>query len=108
MIHDIQYETPTDSSLTLPGPDGDALEIGFSGSVPSAEEIDSTNNKEADVNKILDRCFASHSILSELPPECREAYREAAEREWEWKRRWGTETRSGARSDLRRSYAWFP
>lgn len=108
MIHDIHYETPADSSLSLPGPDGDAMEIGFGGPIPSAEEPDSVNKyREKDIGKVLDRCFASDSILSELPAECREAYREAAEREWEWKRRWRGETRDGQRLEPKRCYAWF-
>ncbi|KAK2765608.1 hypothetical protein FQN54_008462 [Arachnomyces sp. PD_36] len=107
-IHDIHYETPANTSLGLPGPDGDALELGFGGSIPSAEDEESATDKEGDINKILDRCFANDSVLAELPPECRAAYREAAEREWEWKKRWGGETRDGLRSESRRSYVWFP
>jgi len=74
MIVDTVYETAPASNLGVPGPDGDAHDLGFNGlgSVPD-------------------------HIKSELPPECLQAFEEALEKEMQWKNKWGTEARDASR-----------
>jgi len=68
MIVDTVYESAPASHLGVPGPDGDAHDLGFNGlsSVPD-------------------------DVLAELPPECRKEFEKALQKEVEWKNRWGTE-----------------
>ena len=68
MIVDTVYESAPASHLGVPGPDGDAHDLGFNG-----------------LSSISD------DIKAELPPECLEAFEKALEKELEWKNRWGTE-----------------
>ncbi|KAK2809590.1 hypothetical protein FQN50_003644 [Emmonsiellopsis sp. PD_5] len=95
-IHDIHYETPSQSSLGVPGPDGDVHDIGSNGLISIAA---GNNNPMFHV---------SPEILAELPPECQVAYREAAIREWEWKSRWRGEKADGLRAPLKLNYSWNP
>ena len=103
MIEDIHYESPSDSSLGIPGPDINAIELGANGLISD----DQVHGKQ-DISSLIDTSFNTSSILAELPPDCRAAYREAAERECLWKRRWERETDDGMRSETQRSYLWFP
>jgi chromatin structure-remodeling complex protein RSC7 len=68
MIVDTVYQSAPSVNLGVPGPDGDAYDLGFNGlsSVPEA-------------------------IRVELPPECRKAFEDALEKEMQWKNKWGTE-----------------
>ena len=43
----------------------------------------------------------SDDVVNELPADCRKAFEEARAVELAWKRRWGTETQSGFRGDLK-------
>jgi chromatin structure-remodeling complex protein RSC7 len=76
MIVDTVYESAPASNLGVPGPDGDAYDLGFNGlsSVPD-------------------------DIKAELSPECLKAFEEALAKEKQWKNKWGTE----AQSTLRRA-----
>ncbi|KAH8594292.1 chromatin remodelling complex Rsc7/Swp82 subunit-domain-containing protein [Bisporella sp. PMI_857] len=75
MIVDIAYESAPTSNLGIPGPDGDAHDLGFNGlaSVPD-------------------------DIKAELPPECLAAFEEALAQERKWKSKWSTETVDGRRN----------
>jgi chromatin structure-remodeling complex protein RSC7 len=95
-IHDIYYQSPPYSSLGIPGPDGDVLDLSSNGLISISTK---------DGNPVF---HASPSVLAELPLDCRLAYREAAEREWEWKRLWQGESMDGARAVLPLSYSWNP
>jgi len=95
-IHDIYYESPPFTSLGLPGPDGDVLDLGSNGLI-------STSTKDG--NPVF---HASPTVLAELSPDCQAAYREAAEREWEWKQLWRGENMDGARAVLPLNYSWNP
>lgn len=68
MIVDTVYESAPASNVGVPGPDGDAYDLGFNGlsSVPD-------------------------DILAELPPECLAEFQKALRKEVEWKSRWSTE-----------------
>lgn len=94
-IHDIHYETPPESNLGIPGPDGDIHDLGTNGLLSIA-----ANPRYPE--------FVGPEILDELPAECREALLESAAREWEWKSRWGSETSDAVRATPLKSYAWFP
>lgn len=74
MIVDTVYESAPASHLGVPGPDGDAHDLGFNGlsSVPE-------------------------NIKAELPPECLEAFDEALAKERQWKNHWGTESQNTMR-----------
>jgi chromatin structure-remodeling complex protein RSC7 len=85
MVVDTIFESPPHSGLGIPGPDGDALDVGTNG-----------------ISNISD------DILDELPAECRRAFEEAKERELEWKGRWGSEHRDGARGDVKIGFLGFP
>ncbi|KAK2749298.1 hypothetical protein FQN55_003623 [Onygenales sp. PD_40] len=95
-IHDIHYETPPESSLGVPGTDGDVHDIGSNGLISIAA---------GNSNPMF---HVSPEILAELPPECQVAYREAAIREWEWKSRWRGEKADGLRAPLKLNYSWNP
>lgn len=74
MIIDTVYESAPASHMGVPGPDGDAHDLGFNGlsSVPD-------------------------DIKSELPPDCLKAFEDALEKEMQWKNNWGTESSSTLR-----------
>ena len=69
MIVDTVYESSPSSNYGVPGPDGDAYDLGFNG-----------------------LASVSNDIKSELPPECLVAFEEALEKEMQWKTKWGTES----------------
>jgi chromatin structure-remodeling complex protein RSC7 len=71
MIVDTVYESAPASNLGVPGPDGDAYDLGFNGLSSVSEDI-----------------------KAELPPECLKAFEAALEKEEQWKTRWGTESQS--------------
>ena len=79
-IHDVYLETAPDSTLGVPGIDGD----------------------EKSLDDIPD------DIVDELPPECREAFQQARSREAEWKTRWRTEAVDGRRAHFLPATTWFP
>ncbi|KKZ62580.1 hypothetical protein EMCG_02989 [[Emmonsia] crescens] len=95
-IQDIYYETPPESSLGLPGPDGDVRDISSNGLISIS------------LDKNTPIFHTSPEILAELPRECQIAYREAAIREWEWKSRWRSEKEDGMRAPLKLNYSWNP
>jgi len=74
MIIDTVFESASSSNLGVPGPDGDAHDLGFNG-----------------LSSISD------DIKAELPPECLKAFEEALKRERQWKSKWATETEDGSR-----------
>jgi chromatin structure-remodeling complex protein RSC7 len=94
-IEDIYYESPQDTARGIPGPDGDMHDLGHNGFVSASKD-----EKPA--------LQVGEDILAELPPECREAYIEAAAREWEWKSRWRGQERDGYRAPLPLNYTWNP
>lgn len=94
-IHDIHYETPPESNLGIPGPDGDVHDLGTNGLLSIA-----ANPRYPE--------FVGPEVLNDLPPECREALLESAAKEWEWKSRWGSEASDAVRATPLKSYAWFP
>lgn len=79
-IHDVYLETAPDSTMGVPG----------------------TADDEMSLNNI------ANDIVDELPPECREAFQEARDREMEWKTRWRTEVVDGRRAHFLPATAWFP
>ncbi|EEH04863.1 nuclear localization protein [Histoplasma capsulatum G186AR] len=95
-IQDIYYETPPESSLGLPGPDGDVRDIGSNGLISIS------------LGRNTPLFHTSPEVLAELPRECQIAYREAAVREWEWKSRWRSEREDGLRAPLKLNYSWNP
>lgn len=76
MIVDTVYESAPSVNLGVPGPDGDTYDLGFNGlsSVPD-------------------------DIKAELPPQCRQAFEDALEKEMKWKNKWGTESQYGHRKE---------
>ena len=76
MIIDTVFEAPPYNypSRLVPGPDGDSFDIGFNGLSAVTDDV-----KDC------------------LPPECREAFDEALEKEREWKSKWGGESVDGHR-----------
>lgn len=74
MIVDTVYETAPSSNYGVPGPDGDAHDIGFNG-----------------------LSSVSDDVKAELPPDCLKAFEEALEKEMRWKNRWGSESTSTSR-----------
>lgn len=93
-ITDICYETAESSTFGVPGPDGDVYDIGSNGVISMADPLHPE--------------FMSADLLSELPPECKDALVEAATREWAWKSKWRTEATDTARCSALKSYAWYP
>jgi chromatin structure-remodeling complex protein RSC7 len=79
-IHDIYLETAPDSTMGIPGIANDE---------PSLSNL-------------------PNDIMNELPPECREAFEVAKDREMEWKTRWRTEAVDGKRAHFLPATAWFP
>ena len=81
MISDTYYESPPASVLGYPGPDEEFLDVG-----------------PGELTRVPE------NLLSELPEGCRQAFVEARAVETEWKARWGTEKKDGARARLRITY----
>ena len=81
MISDTYYESPPASVLGYPGPDEEFLDVG-----------------PGELTRVPE------NLLSELPEDCRQAFVEARAVEKEWKARWGTEKKDGARARLRITY----
>jgi chromatin structure-remodeling complex protein RSC7 len=94
VIADIQYETAESDTLGFPGPDGDSQDIGTNGLL----RMDDRLHPE----------FMSPDVLSDLPPECKDALVDAATREWAWKSKWQTEAADSGRTAPSKSYAWYP
>lgn len=92
-IHDIHLESAPDSTLGNPGPAGHTHDIGNPGIIKLSDK-----GKPA--------FTMPPEVLAELPPECREAYVEAAAREYEWKSRWRGEKEDGLRAKLPFNFAW--
>ena len=93
-VNDIYYESPQYSNMGLPGPDGDAEDIGGNGLISIANPMHPE--------------FVSQDVLAELPPQCKDALMQAATQEWEWKTKWHQETVDGNRIKPSKNYAWFP
>ncbi|KUJ08026.1 uncharacterized protein LY89DRAFT_347936 [Mollisia scopiformis] len=74
MIVDTVYNSAPSSHMGVPGPDGDAHDLGFNGlsSIPN-------------------------DVKAELPPECLAAFEQALEKEMQWKNQWSTESSSTLR-----------
>ncbi|KAI9877764.1 MAG: hypothetical protein M1830_002894 [Pleopsidium flavum] len=81
LIVDTHFVTPPTSSLGIPGPDGDVIDIKQDGlaDVPDA-------------------------IVSELPLDCLKAFAEARDAELNWKSSWATENEDGARARFKVDY----
>lgn len=71
--------------MGIPGPDGDAMDVGGNGLEGVAQEV-----------------------VDELPEECRREFDEVVRREREWKGKWRGEGQDGMRGGLRIGYAGFP
>lgn len=95
-IHDVYFESPAETALGNPGPDGDVHDVGPNGLISM-----STQHGTPEFHM-------SREVLDELPPECRAAYVDAAAREWEWKSRWRGEKADGHRAVLPLNYSWNP
>lgn len=80
MIHDLVLESAPESKLGPPGLDYDPQSLS---SVPD-------------------------NILTELPPDCRQAFEEARQGEMSWRSRWNTETTDGHRGRFMPTVEWFP
>jgi chromatin structure-remodeling complex protein RSC7 len=85
LVVDTVFESPSYSGMGIPGPDGDALDVGTNG-----------------------LSTIGGDILAELPADCRRALEEAKEREMQWKSKWGSEHRDGARGNLKIGFLGFP
>ena len=85
LVVDTKFESPPISGLGIPGPDGDAIDVGPNG-LPDV----------------------SDDILAELPIECRQALEDAKTKERQWKQHWGSEVEDGARGALRIGFLGFP
>lgn len=85
LVVDTTFESPPISGLGIPGPDGDAVDVGPNG-LPDA----------------------SDDILAELPLECRQAFEAAKDQERQWKTKWKSEVEDGARGTLRIGFLGFP
>lgn len=79
-IHDIYLESASESALGVPG--------------------------VADEETSLDS--VPNHILDELPPECRQAFQEARDREAKWKSGWNTEAVDGRRAHFLPATNWYP
>ncbi|KAK2750956.1 hypothetical protein FQN57_000031 [Myotisia sp. PD_48] len=99
-IHDVHYESPAYSGMGIPGPDGDTRDVGSNG-------LTIWNAYNTHLDPSMAFCMSAE-ILAELPPDCREAYMEAAAREGEWKNRWAGEVVDGSRAKLPLNFAWTP
>nr|KMM72868.1 hypothetical protein CPAG_09158 [Coccidioides posadasii RMSCC 3488] len=91
-VQDVYYETPSYTALGAPGPNGSGHSSGLVTVDPNTGEPIFNMDTE---------------LLKELPPECREAYIEAAMKEWEWKRQFTPvgENRGVSRPKMSYSYA---
>lgn len=104
-IHDISYESAPNSSLNLvPGPDGDHHDLGSNGLISLDHEV----NDDADADSEDINFKMTAEVLAELPEDCRQAYLEAAAREWQWKNKWKGERVDGARANLAMNFTWTP
>lgn len=76
MVIDTVFEAPPYDypSRLVPGPDGDNFDMGFNG-----------------------LSGVSNDVKDCLPPECREAFEKALEKEMEWKNKWSGEAVDGHR-----------
>ncbi|PSK44201.1 Chromatin structure-remodeling complex subunit rsc7 [Elsinoe australis] len=82
---DTLYLAPPHSHMGIPGPDGDAMDVGGNGLEAVAQEV-----------------------VDQLPEECSREFEEAVRREREWKGAWRGEGQDGMRGGLRIGYAGFP
>jgi chromatin structure-remodeling complex protein RSC7 len=80
MIHDLYLKGAGDSRFGPPGLDHDPQSLS---SLPS-------------------------DILDELPPDCRQTFEEAKNREISWRSRWSTEMTDGKRGRFLPTSEWFP
>lgn len=92
-IYDVYLESAPDSTLGNPGPSGHIHDIGNPGIIKLTD-----SSKPA--------FTMPPEVLAELPPECREAYLEAAAREYEWKSKWRGEKEDGLRAKMPFNFAW--
>lgn len=81
VVADTYYVSPPVAGFGLPGPDGDALDIGPPGLIATAETVTAT-----------------------LPPECLMSLESVRREAINWKSLWQGEDRDGARAQLRISY----
>ncbi|KFL60154.1 uncharacterized protein TERG_11534 [Trichophyton rubrum CBS 118892] len=110
-IHDIAYESAPNTSLNLvPGPDGDYHDLGSNGLISLDKEASSSgggdNDRDAGSEGINFKM--TPEVLAELPEDCRQAYLDAAAREWQWKNKWKGERVDGARANLAMNFSWTP
>ncbi|KAJ5477129.1 Chromatin structure-remodeling complex subunit rsc7 [Penicillium diatomitis] len=94
VVADTIYESPPYSNMGLPGPDGDLMNPSPNGLASIAQPKHSE--------------FMTPEIIDLLPPDCKEAFIDAAAREIHWKSKWGSEAESKLRTQPSKSYAWYP
>ncbi|KAJ5724058.1 Chromatin-remodelling complex RSC SWI/SNF subunit Rsc7/Swp82 [Penicillium malachiteum] len=92
MVQDIIFEAPPYSNMGIPGPAGDLT------AYPRPNGLTSVGHPE----------FMTAEVLAAVPPESKKALDEAQAAELEWKQRWSTEAVDGARSEMVKSFAWYP
>jgi chromatin structure-remodeling complex protein RSC7 len=80
MIHDLYLEGAPESKFGPPGLDNDPQSLS---SIP-------------------------HDVLDDLPPNCRQAFKEAKKRELLWRSQWSTESVDGKRGKFMPTVEWFP
>ncbi|KAJ6020989.1 Chromatin-remodelling complex RSC SWI/SNF subunit Rsc7/Swp82 [Penicillium herquei] len=94
MVQDIIFEAPPYSNMGIPGPAGDLA------AYPRPNGLTSFGASHPE--------FMTPEILASLPPDSKKALDEAQAAEMEWKQRWSTEAKDGARSEMVKSFAWYP
>ncbi|KAJ5710063.1 Chromatin-remodelling complex RSC SWI/SNF subunit Rsc7/Swp82 [Penicillium malachiteum] len=92
MVQDIIFEAPPYSNMGIPGPAGDLT------AYPRPNGLTSVGHPE----------FMTPEVLAAVPPDSKKALDEAQAAELEWKQRWSTEAVDGARSEMVKSFAWYP
>ncbi|KAI5286951.1 hypothetical protein KEM54_006364 [Ascosphaera aggregata] len=100
-IHDIIYESSPSTSYGLPGTATSNLGYDPTGALDNAAQGLISIRSDGTPYYNIPR-----GILEELPEDCREAYQEAARREYGWKMRWSDDKYHGARENIILNYTW--
>jgi len=85
LITDTYLQSAPVPAVGVPGSDGDYADVGANGLSGVPEDV-----------------------LAELPPECRQAFDAAKQREFEWKSTWSTELKDGARGHHKIGFSGYP
>ncbi|KAI5299990.1 F-box protein: endocytic membrane traffic, recycling ReCYcling 1 [Ascosphaera pollenicola] len=100
-IHDIIYESSPSTSYGLPG--SATSNIGHD----PTHALDNSANGLISIHADGTPYFSvPRSVLEELPEECMQAYKDAAEKEYEWKMKWRDDKYDGARENIILNYSW--